>query len=151
EGELVVGREALVAEAASLELEGLPAEPRLEVGRETVRLGGVLDVVLEVSEGEVGHARTLTVSGVEERRERPGHRRDDEDGPQLVGRGERAHTKGRGKRKYGGRGRWLKSKSERRSPRIAAFSRTFGRRSGRPSVAGSMRCPARKSSSMNFR
>ena len=38
-----------------------------------------------------------------------------------------------------------------RSPRPGASSRTSGRRSGRPSVAGFSRAPPRKSSSMNFR
>jgi hypothetical protein len=51
----------------------------------------------------------------------------------------------------GGFGGWLKLKSCVRSPRIAAFSRTSGRGSGRPSVSGLSRCPPRKSSSMNFR
>jgi len=51
----------------------------------------------------------------------------------------------------GGRGAWLKSKSLARLPRIGTFSRTVGRRSGRPSVFGSRRWLLRKSSSMNLR
>ena len=51
----------------------------------------------------------------------------------------------------GGRGAWLKLKSLTRLPRIGAFSRTPGRESGRPSVAGLSLAPPRKSSSMNFR
>src|SRR2546430_9010417 len=49
-----------------------------------------------------------------------------------------------------GRGFCLKLKSRTSVPRIAWFSRTSGRESGRPSVNGSNRCPRRKSSSMNL-
>jgi len=58
---------------------------------------------------------------------------------------------GCGGRITAGLGSWLKSKSCLISPRIGTFSRTSGRESGRESVAGSIRLPPRKSSSMNFR
>ena len=58
---------------------------------------------------------------------------------------------GQGVRISGTRGAWLKLKSWRTLPRMAAFSRTSGRESGRPSVAGLSLAPPRKSSSMNFR
>ncbi len=60
-------------------------------------------------------------------------------------------VRGYGCRSTGGRGGCVKSKSCVRSPRMATFSRTVGRGSGRPSVRGSRRCPPRKSSSMNLR
>lgn len=46
---------------------------------------------------------------------------------------------GTGDRMTGARGVWVKSKSARRSPSWLTFSRTPGRGSGRPSVAGSRR------------
>jgi len=57
---------------------------------------------------------------------------------------------GRSGRIIGARGGCVKSKSERRSPNVWLFSRTYGRGSGRPSVVGSRRWPCRKSSSMNL-
>src|SRR5256885_1062228 len=53
-------------------------------------------------------------------------------------------------RTTGERGDCEKSKSANRLPSCDAFSRTSGLGSGRPSVFGSMRCPLRKSSSMNL-
>ena len=50
----------------------------------------------------------------------------------------------------GGRGCCEKSKSASILPSWGIFSLTSGRGSGRPSVCGSMRCPLRKSSSINF-
>src|SRR5215510_13847587 len=58
---------------------------------------------------------------------------------------------GHGSRISGDSGAWLKSKSFVRSPSNDRLSRTLGRESGRPSVAGSRRAPPRKSSSMNLR
>src|SRR5215510_12107628 len=67
------------------------------------------------------------------------------------GFGTRVVFAGQGFRISGARGGWLKLKSWSRLPRMEAFSRTLGRGSGRPSVAGLSRAPPRKSSSMNFR
>ena len=81
-------------------------------------------------------------------------RRGTRDPPPRDGRRparDRAHLKGgRSGRISRGSGFWEKSNSAARSPSTAAFSRTSGRGSGRPSVAGSSRCPPRKSSSMNL-
>ena len=50
-----------------------------------------------------------------------------------------------------GRGGCEKSKSLIRFPRMGEFSRTSGLESGLPSFRGSIRCPFKNMSSMNFR
>ncbi len=62
-----------------------------------------------------------------------------------------ANALGRGASSIGGRGDCRKSKSASRSPSPGVSSATNGLLSGRPSFDGSIRCPARKSSSMKRR
>ena len=69
----------------------------------------------------------------------------------LGGRYGIAHGAGCVGRIRGRVGAWLKLNSAARLPSAGSTSRTLGRLSGRPSVAGSMRSLPRKSSSMNFR